>query len=45
MSAWFRCALVLMVVGCYGYGDHVSDPAAHMLRCRKLLRRVHALHR
>ncbi len=32
MSALFRTQLVLMVLGRYAYGDHVSDPRAFALR-------------
>ena len=36
MSVWFRCALFLMVMGWYGFGDRVTDPNAFVLRARKL---------
>jgi hypothetical protein len=35
-SVAFRCKLVLMIVGEYAYGDHVSDERAFIMRCRRL---------
>lgn len=32
MTRLFRIQLVLMALGRYGYGDHVSDPRAFELR-------------
>jgi len=34
MSQVFRSHLVLLALGEYAYGDHVSDPAAFVRRCR-----------
>lgn len=36
----FRQQLVLMALGRYGYGDHVSDPEAFRLRLEKVLGRL-----
>jgi hypothetical protein len=32
----FRCQLVLMALDEYAHGDHVSDPAAFVRRCRTI---------
>lgn len=37
VSVPFRSMLVLMVLGRYGYGDHVSDPRAFRLRLLSIL--------
>lgn len=36
MTGTFRCQLVLMTLGEYAYGDHVSDPAAFVRRCQTI---------
>lgn len=40
ISVAFRCALVLMILGDYAYGDHVHDDRAFVLRCRRLPQRA-----
>ena len=35
MSVTFRSQLVLMVIAEYGFGDHVLDRRAFVLRCAK----------
>lgn len=36
----FRVQFVLMALGRYGYGDHVTDPIAFHLRLAKILGRI-----
>lgn len=45
MSVPFRAQLVLMALGKYSYGDHVSDPQAFVLRVRSILHKRTVLDR
>lgn len=36
LSLWFRAALVLMMFDAYGFGDHVDDVQAFVLRARRV---------
>jgi hypothetical protein len=36
VSPQFRATLVLMALGAYGFGDHVTDPNAFVLRARRV---------
>ena len=38
MTVPFRAQLVLMAIRRYGYGEHVTDPQAYVLRVRNILR-------
>ena len=38
MSRLFRVQWVLMVLGYWGYGNHVTDDRAYGMRLRKVLR-------
>jgi len=42
VSVWFRAALFLMALGRYGFGDHVTDPMAFVLRAQKVAAVDHA---
>jgi hypothetical protein len=37
MTRLFRVQLVLMVLGRWGFGEHVTDPAAFSLRLARVL--------
>lgn len=39
MTPLFRAQLVLMMLGRYAYGDHVSDPYAYSARINRVLSR------
>jgi hypothetical protein len=36
VSVPFRCQIALMALDEYAHGDHVSDPAAFVRRCRTI---------